>query len=142
MSETYFYCGNCLFIIQENPILCFWKKESVIYLINSIIQIIAVVDAHFDPELQSKQLRSLKLLEPDILISIPTDTKITSQAYHEIASGKTKMIFMSNIPNGFKANDYVSCISVNERSHGRNIGRGLGRKSEKNAFDKCWHDET
>lgn len=41
------------------------------------------------------------------------------------------MIFMSNIPNGFKANDYVSCISVNERSHGRNIGRGLGENLRK-----------
>ena len=38
---------------------------------------------------------------------------------------------MSNIPNGFKANDYVSCISVNERSHGRNIGRGLGENLRK-----------
>ena len=111
-------------------------------MINSIFRLLQFVDAHFDPELQSKQLRSLKLLEPDILISIPTDTKITSQAYHEIASGKTKMIFMSNIPNGFKANDYVSCISVNERSHGRNIGRGLGENLRKNAFNKCWHDET
>ena len=127
MSETYFYCRQCLFIYsgKSHSLLLEEGIRNIFDKFN--IQIIAVVNAHFDPELQSKQLRSLKLLEPDILISIPTDTKITSQAYHEIASGKTKMIFMSNIPNGFKANDYVSCISVNERSHGRNMVGDLAK---------------
>ena len=122
-AMSFHYSGKSHSLLLEEGIRNIFDKFN--------IQIIAVVNAHFDPELQSKQLRSLKLLEPDILISIPTDTKITSQAYHEIASGKTKMIFMSNIPNGFKANDYVSCISVNERSHGRNIGRGLGENLRK-----------
>ncbi len=122
-AMSFHYSGKSHSLLLEEGIRNIFDKFN--------IQIIAVADAHFDPELQSKQLRSLKLLEPDILISIPTDTKITSQAYHEIASGKTKMIFMSNIPNGFKANDYVSCISVNERSHGRNIGRGLGENLRK-----------
>ena len=126
---SFHYSGKSHSLLLEEGIRNIFDKFN--------IQIIAVVNAHFDPELQSKQLRSLKLLEPDILISIPTDTKITSQAYHEIASGKTKMIFMSNIPNGFKANDYVSCISVNERSHGRNIGRGLGENLRKMQVEEC-----
>ena len=91
-AMSFHYSGKSHSLLLEEGIRNIFDKFN--------IQIIAVVDAHFDPELQSKQLRSLKLLEPDILISIPTDTKITSQAYHEIASGKTKMIFMSNIPNG------------------------------------------
>ena len=122
-AMSFHYSGKSHSLLLEEGIRNIFDKFN--------IQIIAVADAHFDPELQSKQLRSLELLEPDILISIPTDTEITSQAYHEIANGKTKMIFMSNIPNGFKANDYVSCISVNERSHGRNIGRGLGENLRK-----------
>ena len=89
MSETYFYCGNVFSLFRKISLSASGRRNRNIFD-KFNIQIIAVVDAHFDPELQSKQLRSLKLLEPDILISIPTDTKITSRAYHEIASGKTK----------------------------------------------------
>ena len=81
-AMSFHYSGKSHSLLLEEGIRNIFDKFN--------IQIIAVVDAHFDPELQSKQLRSLKLLEPDILISIPTDTKITSQAYHEIASKKTK----------------------------------------------------
>ena len=33
---------------------------------------------------------------------------------------------MGHVPDGFEGTGYVSCINVNERSNGRNIGRGLG----------------
>lgn len=120
---SFHYSGRSWSLLQEKGIRNIFDKLNV--------QIIAVVDAHFNPELQTKQIRSLKMLEPDILISIPTDAKITAEAYHEIAEGNTKLVFMSNIPDGFNANDYVSCVSVNERSHGRNIGRGIGEYLKK-----------
>ena len=66
-AMSFHYSGKSHSLLLEEGIRNIFDKFN--------IQIIAVVDAHFDPELQSKQLRSLKLLEPDILISIPTDTK-------------------------------------------------------------------
>lgn len=115
---SFHYLGSSWALQQERGIRKIFDRLD--------IQIIAILDAHFDPELQSKQLRSLKILEPDVLISIPTDERLTADAYREFLDGHTKLVFISNIPAGFTPNDYVSCVSVNERSHGRNIGRGLG----------------
>lgn len=90
------------------------------------ISIIAITDAHFDPELQCRQLESLRILQPDILIAIPTDNKVTAGAFRKIADSDTKLILITNVPEGLRPDDYVTCVSVNERSHGQNMGHGLG----------------
>jgi ribose transport system substrate-binding protein len=93
---------------------------------NLNISLIATTDAHFNPSLQCRQLDSLRTLEPDIIIAIPTDNQVTSEAFLRIAKSNSKLIFISNVPNGLTPNDYITCVSVNERSHGRNMGHGLG----------------
>ncbi len=90
------------------------------------ISLIATTDAHFDPELQNKQLTSLKFLDPDVIIAIPTDNVKTAEAFKNIVESRTKLVLISNVPAGITPKDYVSCISVNEHSHGRNMGLGLG----------------
>lgn len=90
------------------------------------ISLIAVTDAHFDASLQCKQLESIQFLEPDILIAIPVDSQDTAEAFQKVVNSKTKLVLITNIPEGITSKDYVSCISVNEHSHGRNMGNGLG----------------
>ena len=90
------------------------------------ISILAVTDAHFDPEMQSKQLESLMTLKPDVIITLPTDNIKTAPVFKKIAQSKTKLVLITNVPSGLTTDDYVSCVSVNERSYGRSIGRGLG----------------
>jgi ribose transport system substrate-binding protein len=102
-------------------------EQGIKDVFNSLgISLIAITDAHFDPVLQSKQLESLLSLEPDILISIPTDNTKTSNAFKKVAKSKTKLVLITNVPNGLTPKDYVTCVSVNERNHGRLLGRGLG----------------
>ena len=38
----------------------------------------------------------------------------------------TRLVFLSNVPQNFSRNNYVSCISVNERENGTNTGRMIG----------------
>ena len=90
------------------------------------ISIIAITDAHFDPQLQCRQLDSLRMLEPDILIAIPTDNKLTADAFRKIADRGIKLILITNVPDGLRPEDYVTCVSINEHSHGQNMGHGLG----------------
>ncbi len=90
------------------------------------ISLIAVTDAHFDPVLQTRQLASLEMLEPDILIAVPTDNAQTAPAFKRIASSKTRLVLITNVPDGLTPQDYVCCVSVNEHSHGQNMGRGIG----------------
>lgn len=90
------------------------------------ISLIAITDAHFDPVLQNKQLQSLQILDPDVIIAIPTDNFKTADSFKKIAESRSKLILISNVPDGFTQKDYVTCISINEHSHGRNMGHGLG----------------
>lgn len=90
------------------------------------IKLISVTDAHFDANLQCKQLEGLLLQEPSIIISIPCDEVITASAYKKISDSNTKLILINNVPVGFKHGDYITCVSVNERENGHNAGKLLG----------------
>ena len=80
--------------------------------------LIAVTDAHFNAALQCKQLESIKFLKPDLLISIPVDTRGTAEAFRSIADSDTRLVLITNVPEGLTPKDYISCISVNERATG------------------------
>jgi ribose transport system substrate-binding protein len=90
------------------------------------IKLIAKTDAHFDANLQIKQLDSLLLQEPNTIISIPCDDIVTATSYQKIAKSNTRLILINNVPVGLKHGDYVTCISVNERENGHNAGMLLG----------------
>lgn len=89
------------------------------------IEIISIMDAHFDPMLQKIQLESIQHQNPDAVIAIPVDDIETSSAFEEL-SKHTRVILLSNIPKGFNKNNYVSCISVDEHENGYNIGQMIG----------------
>lgn len=115
---SFHYMGKAWMGLQEKGIKKIFDELG--------ISIIAVTDAHFNAELQCKQLESIRFLKPDILISIPVDTKDTAAAFRAIADSDTRVVLITNVPEGLTPRDYISCISVNERSHGDNMGRGLG----------------
>ncbi len=89
------------------------------------IDVISVMDAHFDSKLQNAQLEGIKLQKPDAVIAIPTDDKETSGRFMEL-SEVTKLVFLSNIPENLGKQHYVSCVSVNEWENGTNAGRMMG----------------
>lgn len=90
------------------------------------IKVVAVTDAHFDAELQSRQLGSILAMNPDVLISIPADEIITADSYREVVKKGVKLVLINNVPSGFTREDYITCVSVNERENGRIAGRILG----------------
>lgn len=100
------------------------------------ISVIASTDAHFDASLQCKQLESLRFLNPDVLIAFPVDKVETAAAFQEVIKNGTKLVLITNIPDGITVKDYITCVSTNERSHGRNMGQGLGEYMVKNNLSK------
>ena len=90
------------------------------------ITVIAVMGCQMDFSMQKKQIESLLMLEPDIMIAFPVNHTLTQEVFEEVIRTKTRLIFMGHVPDRFEGSGYVSCINVNERSNGRNIGRGLG----------------
>nr|AYQ71617.1 LacI family DNA-binding transcriptional regulator [Cohnella candidum] len=91
------------------------------------IKVLAVTDAHFNPDMQITQHESILAMRPDILISIPADEAMTSHGYREIVNAGTKLVLINNVPHGFGREDYVTCVSVNERENGQVAGRILGQ---------------
>lgn len=89
------------------------------------IKVIAVTDAHFDPNLQNTQLDGIAMQKPDGIIAIPSDDKITAQKFKQLSDDFT-LVFLSNVPEGLQNDEYACCVSVNERQNGYNAAVLLG----------------
>lgn len=114
---AFHYSGTAWKTLHENGIRQTLEKYG--------ITVVTVTDAHFDPYLQVTQLEGIGMQNPDAVIAIPVDDHVTADTFKKL-SRKTKLLFLSNVPEGFGADDYVSCISVNEREHGHSVGTQLG----------------
>lgn len=83
------------------------------------IEVVAITDADFSAEQQVSDLETIMAKEPDILVSIPTDTTSTADAYKRVAEAGTKIVFMDNVPNDMTAGeDYVSVVSADNYGNG------------------------
>ncbi len=89
------------------------------------ISVISVTDAHFDPELQNRQIEGIAIQRPDAVIAVPADDRETAEQFREL-SKVSKLVFISSVPENLGKNSYVSCVSVNERENGANTGRMMG----------------
>ncbi len=83
------------------------------------IEVIAVTDANFSPSKQVTDIETVLTKNPDIIVSIPTDPVATAKAYKKAAEQGVKLVFMDNIPEGFKPGvDYVSDVSADNYGNG------------------------
>jgi len=83
------------------------------------IEVVATTDANFDPKTQVNNLQTVMAKKPNIIVSLPTDPVATASAYRAAAAGGAKLVFMDNIPAGFKAGtDYVSTVSADNYGNG------------------------
>lgn len=95
------------------------------------IKIVATTDANFSAEQQVSDIETVMALDPDIIVSIPTDPVATADAYQRAADKGIKLVFMDNVPQGFTAGkNYVSCVSADNYGNGivaaDLIGEALG----------------
>jgi ribose transport system substrate-binding protein len=83
------------------------------------IEVIATTDANFKPEKQVSDIETVLAKQPDIIVSIPTDPVATANAYRKAVEQGVKLVFMDNVPNGFRAGkDYVSVVSADNYGNG------------------------
>ncbi len=99
------------------------------------IKVIAVTDAGFKPEKQVADIETVMAQKPNIIVSIPVDGQATAGAYKAAAKAGAKLVFMDNIPAGFKAGtDYVSAVSADNYGNGvasaHLMAKALGSKGE------------
>ena len=83
------------------------------------IEVIAETDAGFDPATQVSDIETTLAKNPSIIVSIPTDPVATASAYRQAAEQGVKIVFMDNVPQGFKqGTDYVSVVSADNYGNG------------------------
>jgi ribose transport system substrate-binding protein len=83
------------------------------------IEVIAVTDADFNPAQQVADIETVMALNPDIIVSIPTDPTATAAAYKRAADAGIELVFMDNVPAGLVAGeDYVSVVSADNYGNG------------------------
>jgi ribose transport system substrate-binding protein len=83
------------------------------------IRVIAVTDANFKPDKQVSDIETVLAKKPDIIVSIPTDPVATAAAYRKAVKQGVKLVFMDNVPKGFKPGvDYVSDVSADNYGNG------------------------
>ena len=83
------------------------------------VEVVAVTDAGFNPERQVANIQKVLALDPQIIVSIPTDGDITAAAYKEASEKGVKLVFMDNVPTGFEVGkDYVSVVSADNYGNG------------------------
>jgi ribose transport system substrate-binding protein len=83
------------------------------------IEVIAVTDANFDPNTQVADIETVLNKKPNIIVSIPTDPVATASAYRKVLAQGVKLVFMDNVPSGFKpGTDYLSVVSADNFGNG------------------------
>lgn len=93
------------------------------------MEVVAVTDANFSAEQQVSDIETVMALNPDVLISIPTDVTATADAYQRASDAGIKVVFMDNAPADMTAGeDYVSCVSADSYGNGVVAARLLGDK--------------
>ena len=119
VALSFHYTGTNWARLHENGIRTTLEKYG--------IRLVTVTDAHFDPNLQVTQLDGIRLQDPDAIIAVPSDDRVTAQKFRQV-SDRAKLIFISNVPEGFGKEEYACCVSVNERENGHNAGVLLGEQ--------------
>jgi len=99
------------------------------------IEVVAVTDANFKPDKQVSDIETVMSKKPDIIVSLPSDPVATVSAYRAAQSGGAKLVFMDNVPKGFKAGtDYVSAVSADNFGNGVTsahlLAKALGAKGK------------
>ncbi len=91
------------------------------------IEVIAETDADFNSATQVANIETTLALEPDIIVSIPTDPVATASAYLQAAEQGVTLVFMDNVPEGLEqGTQYVSVVSADNYGNGVASARIMG----------------
>ncbi len=91
------------------------------------IDVISVTSAEFDAAKQANNIETVLGREPDIIFSIPIDPVTSAPAFRKALDRGTRLVFLSNVPQGFKhGKDYVGIVSSDQISTGNNAAKVMG----------------
>jgi ribose transport system substrate-binding protein len=76
------------------------------------IRVVAETSAGFDPATQKANIETVTAKKPSVMLSLPVDPVITASAYRDVARQGTKIVLLSNLPQGMThGRDYVAIVT-------------------------------
>src|SRR5262249_23652223 len=76
------------------------------------IRIVAQTSAGFDPATQKTDIETVMARRPSVLLTLPVDPVITASAYQAAARAGTRIVLLSNVPQGMRpGRDYVNVVT-------------------------------
>jgi ribose transport system substrate-binding protein len=76
------------------------------------IDIVATTNANFDPGKQKNDIETVLAKKPSVMLSLPVDPVTTATAYEAANRAGTKLVLLSNVPEGFShGKDYVTVVT-------------------------------
>lgn len=118
---SFHYAGNDWSSAQQKGLEDTFRKYG--------INIVGTTDANFSVEKQVSDLETLTALNPDVMISIPTDATATSDAFKRVSDQGIKLVFMDNVPDNFVAGEnYVGSVSADNYGNGVIAAELIGEK--------------
>jgi len=76
------------------------------------IKVVATTNANFDPGKQKNDIETVLAKKPSVMLTLPVDPVTTASAYRAAERDGTKLVLLSNVPEGFKqGQDYVTVVT-------------------------------
>jgi ribose transport system substrate-binding protein len=76
------------------------------------IEIVATTNANFDAGKQKNDIETVLAKKPSVMLTLPVDPVTTAAAYRAANSAGTKLVLLSNVPEGFtQGKDYVTVVT-------------------------------
>ncbi len=92
------------------------------------IKVVAETNASFDAARQKGDVETVMALQPSLLVTLPVDPAVGKATYAAVKGGNTKLIFIDNSPDGFKAGaDYVTLVTSDRAIIGQKTAEALAK---------------
>ena len=76
------------------------------------IEVTITTDAGFDAARQRSDIETALAAKPNVILSLPLDPVTSAEAFRQAVTDGTKLVFLSNLPNGYKhGTDYAAIVT-------------------------------
>ncbi|MBX9816816.1 MAG: substrate-binding domain-containing protein [Burkholderiaceae bacterium] len=106
------------------------------------IEVVATTDASFDAAKQKSDVETVLAKKPNIILTLPLDPVSSAEAFRPAKERGVKLVFLSNVPNGYKAgNDYVAIVTDDLSQMGELAAHALAKSiGNKGSVAWLYHD--
>jgi ribose transport system substrate-binding protein len=105
------------------------------------IKLVAETSAEFAPEKQKTDVESIMALQPDIIITLPTDSVTSVATFRPVVDAGIKLVLISNQPQGYEhGKDFVGITTSMPYDQGKFMADAVAMGTETNKVGIIYFD--